>query len=208
MKFEKTLAYGIIGKNSSEHSKNCGFQLLSIGWKLLCSLFSTLDSLGCAMYLASLYIVIDLDPEVVPSDRDRLLRSLREKLKQKFTHRITIRADEDETSLAIAMFDDNYERIKARLDEIHEKVDAAGEARIRFHQGQIFCWFNGRFVETNESLAYSEENLSEFNQRTNISKAFRAREKTIVYTDKDDDDMSSPVSSRFSRRNLRIPTRK
>lgn len=159
------------------------------------------------MYLASLYIVLDLDPEVATSDRDRVLRSLREKLKQKFTHRITVRADENETSLAIALFDDNYERIKSRLDEIQERIEAAGEARIRFHQGQIFCWFNGKFVETNESLAYSEQNLSEFKKGTNITQAFRAREKTIVYTDKDDD-MASPIPSRFSRRNLRIPTRK
>ncbi|APJ03700.1 hypothetical protein [Silvanigrella aquatica] len=159
------------------------------------------------MYLASLYIVLDLDPEIMVTDRDRVLRSLREKLKQKFTHRITVRADEEETSLAIALFDDNYERIKSRLDEIHEKVEAAGEARIRFHQGQIFCWFNGKFVETNDSLAYSEQNLSDFKNATQITRSFRAQEKTIVYTDKDDD-MNSSIPSRFSRRNIRIPTRK
>lgn len=141
------------------------------------------------------------------TDRDRVLRSLREKLKQKFTHRITIRADEEETSLAIALFDDNYERIKSRLDEIHEKVEAAGEARLRFHQGQIFCWFNGKFVETSDSLAYSEKNLNEYKSTANIPRNFRAQEKTIVYTDVDDD-MSSTIPSRFSRRNLRIPTRK
>ncbi|WGL59834.1 hypothetical protein QEJ31_14985 [Pigmentibacter sp. JX0631] len=159
------------------------------------------------MYLASLYIVLDLDPEIMVNDRDRVLRSLREKLKQKFNHRITVRADEKETSLAIALFDDNYERIKSRLDEIHEKVEAAGEARIRFQQGQIFYWFNGKFVETNDSLAYSEKNLSEFkNSGANITRSFRVQEKTIVYTDKDDD--LSSIPSRFSRRNLRIPTRK
>ncbi len=140
------------------------------------------------------------------NDRDRVLRSLREKLKQKFSHRVTVRADEGETSLAIALFDENYERIKSRLDEIHEKVEAAGEARIRFHQGQIFYWFNGKFVETNDSLAYSEKNLSEFKNSTNITRPFRVQEKTIVYTDKDED--LSSIPSRFSRRNLRIPTRK
>ncbi len=140
-------------------------------------------------------------------DRDRVLRSLREKLKQKFTHRITVRADEGETSLAVALFDDNYERLKSRLDEIHERVEAAGEARIRFHQGQIFCWFNGKFVETNDSLAYSEQNLNEFKNASNIARSFRSQEKTIVYTDKDDD-MPASMPSRFSRRNLRIPTRK
>ncbi len=140
------------------------------------------------------------------NDRDRVLRSLREKLKQKFSHRVTVRADEEETSLAIALFDENYERIKSRLDEIHEKVEAAGEARIRFHQGQIFYWFNGKFVETNDSLAYSEKNLSEFKNSTNIARPFRVQEKTIVYTDKDED--LSSIPSRFSRRNLRIPTRK
>ena len=159
------------------------------------------------MYLASLYIVLDLDLEVTLTDRNRVLRSLRDKLKQKFTHRITVRADEGETSLAIALFDDNFERIKSRFEEIQEKIDAAGEARIQFHQGQIFCWFNGKFVETNDSLTYNKENQPEFKHGRNISQSFRVQEQTIVYTDKDDDAAAS-ISSRFQRKNLRIPVRK
>ncbi|RDB35821.1 MAG: hypothetical protein DCC88_08240 [Spirobacillus cienkowskii] len=159
------------------------------------------------MYLASLYVVLDLDPEIMVTDRDRVLRSLREKLKQKFSHRITVRADENEGSLAVALFDDNFERIKSRLDDVHEKIDAIGEARVRFHQEQIFCWYNGKFVETNDSLAFSEQNTNHFKGNSTITHSFHRQEKTIVYTDKDDE-IASAIPSRYSRRSLRIPTRK
>jgi hypothetical protein len=151
------------------------------------------------MYLASSYIVLDLEPKIAPFDRNRVLRFLREKLRQTLSSKTIIHLDENKTSLVIALFDNNYERIKKKLEEIQEKLEAAGEARVCFHQEQIFCWFNGKFVETSDSIIYREKKI-----QTDLKKS---QEKTIVYKDQDEETLPS-FPSRFSRKNLKIPTRK
>ncbi len=45
------------------------------------------------MYLGVLYVTLDLEPEVTSSDREKLLRSLRDKLKNAFGQRMTVRTD-------------------------------------------------------------------------------------------------------------------
>lgn len=146
------------------------------------------------MYLAAFYVALDVDPEVTSFDRQRLLRSLREKLKQKFQHRLVAGIDADEMAISVSFFDDSFERSKARIESIQESIEAAGEARIRFCQEQIYMWFDGQFVETE-------------NENQKFYQSMNAKEKTIVYADAEEEDMV-PIPSRFSRKNFRIPTRK
>ena len=76
------------------------------------------------MYLASLHVTLDLEPEVAQGDRERVLRALRDKVKQYHSSRVTIRTDDD-SAIAIALLDDNLERAKTRLAEIADMLDEA-----------------------------------------------------------------------------------
>lgn len=157
------------------------------------------------MYLAALCVALDIEPEVTRSDRERLLRSLREKLKQKLHHRVTIGVDYEDVCLFMSFFDENFERCKARIDSLYESIEAAGEARIRFYEEQIYRWFDGQFVEAASGILQAPE--MEVPTHRKLGHFQPSKEKTIVYADSEEDDMV-PISSRFSRRNLRIPTRK
>ena len=70
------------------------------------------------MYLASLYICFDLDPSIHQTDKDRLLLSLKEKLKQKFRNKLTLKIDDQENSLALAFFEHSYEKVPFYFNEI------------------------------------------------------------------------------------------
>jgi hypothetical protein len=160
------------------------------------------------MYLASLYISFDLDPSIPQMDKDRLLLSLREKLKQKFKNKLSIKIDEPENAIAIAFFEHNFEKIRINANNIIEHFEERSEARISFHHEQIFSWFNGEFIDTQQNKVLSWDPLnkhSNFNSKTSSLKT--TDHKTIVYSDSDEDD-SVPIPSRFTRRNFRIPTRK
>ena len=158
------------------------------------------------MYLATLFVALDLEPEVTPFDRARLLRSLRDRLKQNFGSRITVRTDDD-AAIMVAFFDDNYERLKIRLAAVIEKVDHAGEARISDTQSQTFAWFEGRFQETRDELAVLDCELDFSDLASSFtSRAPSQKNTSIVY--KHDDDEFSEFGSRTGRRNMRIPARK
>lgn len=160
------------------------------------------------MYLASLYICFDLDPSIPQPDKDRLLLSLREKLKQKFKNKLTVKIDEAENSLAVAFFEHNYEKLKSNLNNIMEHFETSSEARIGFNHEQIFTWFNGEFVDSQQNNLFdldTEKNKMLKSRR--VSALTEGREKTIIYSDNEDDE-NMPLPSRFTRRNLRIPTRK
>lgn len=168
------------------------------------------------MYLATLHVTLDLDPEVALSERAKVLRSLRDKLKQHYGYRITIRTDDD-AGLAVAFFDENYGPIKSRIKDVIDAIDGAGEARISVTQGQVFCWYDGRFQETRESLAsdcdqtYGAGSGQDFDGGNNgrESSTRRGQPKTIVYNNDDDDALAViPPSGGFNRRNVRLPTRK
>lgn len=160
------------------------------------------------MYLASLYICFDLDPSIPSADKDRLLLSLREKLKQKFKNKLTVKIDEQENAIAVAFFEHNYGKLKSHLTHILEHLEASSEARISFQQEQIFSWFNGQFVDSRQNKLFdvSEEKNKMLKSRR-MSTLAEVCEKTIIYADTEDDEMA-PITSRFIRRNLRIPTRK
>lgn len=154
------------------------------------------------MYLATLFVTLDLEPEVPNVDREKVLRSLRDKLRQIYTHRITIRTD-DESAVFVSLFDDGFERAKNRLEEVLEKIESTGHARIYDHHAQIFAWHEGQFVETRENLDIND--TASGVDGKNVA-AGASSSRTIVYTD--DEDEFSTMPSRLQRRSLRIPTRK
>lgn len=170
-----------------------------------------------AMYLASLHVTLDLEPEVAQGDRERVLRALRDKVKQYHSARVTTRTDDD-SAIAIALLDDNLERAKTRLAEIADLLDDAGQARILTTTAQVFAWFDGRFQETADSRAERDDD-------DNGQIGFTPKErpaKTIVYADEDEDDFTrpaplggrrdapplAPAHTGLGRRGFRIPTRK
>ncbi len=160
------------------------------------------------MYLASLYIYFDLDPSMVSADKDRLLLSLREKLKQKFKNKFASQIDEVENSLAIAFFNQNNEKINAYVKDIIDYLESTSEARLSSHTSQVFTWFNGQFIDSDQTDLF---NLSSESNQTNHSRRAacvkEVSQKTIVYSDTEEDDIN-PIPSRFARRHLRLPTRK
>ena len=160
------------------------------------------------MYLASLYLTLDVEPDVSPSDRERLLRALREKLKQKLNQRVTVRTDEEACAIVMAFFEKNYESCRLRIESMQEFIDSMGEARISYAKGQIFSFFDGKFAEVKDHIdpLFSHSDIYTSAQKNKRS-SFQKIEQTIVYTDKDEDS-GLLNSSRFSRKQIRIPTRK
>ena len=163
------------------------------------------------MYLTSLYLTLNLDTEVSSFDRERVLRSLREKLKNSFGHRITLRTDDDH-SIVIAFLEDNLERVGPKCEALISRIDEAGEARVMSIQRQTFAWFDGEFKELRHENSY--ENVSEIGETSNRHSLSR-NGQTIVYADADDAQEPEVENSRLqgtfrrsARRNLRIPIRR
>jgi|1048.fasta_scaffold75839_1 hypothetical protein len=169
------------------------------------------------MYMATVHITLDLEPEVSSNDRERVLRTIRDRLRNSFGQRITVRTDE-EASLWVAWLDDNFARLQDRLEEILERVDSAGQARVLSHTEQWYCWFEGKFQETG-SLADEFEDEDDGNDELSVRggefmptrSAFLTPrhnknrfDKTIIYDREDETDTSSTLS----RRQVRLPTRK
>jgi hypothetical protein len=148
------------------------------------------------MYLGVLYVTLQLEPEVTSSDREKLLRSLRDKLKHAFGQRMTVRTD-GESAVMVAFFDEGFTRAKLRSDEILEKIEGSGEARVEFSQSQVFSWFDGSFQECASDEDDDDENENEDGQ-------------TIRYAQPEDEDVQRPrlIPSRFSRRPLKSPVRR
>lgn len=153
---------------------------------------------GGAMHLVSLVIQIDLEPEVPTIDRERILRRLKNQLRSDFGHRVTV-SDDNEVTLAVAFFDENYERAKHKIDKILERVEFTGEARIANVNSKIFAFYEGEFRETGAKRSQQNESDRVFDN------------KTIRYQQDDDDDNLAPLSplpTRYGKRQLRIPARK
>ena len=178
------------------------------------------------MYLASLHVTLDLEPEVASSDRERVLRSLRDRLKSHYGARVTVRTDDD-SAVVVAFLDDNLERAKTRLDEITENLDDAGQARILSSVRQVFAWFEGVFQETAESRHENAGNRADSQGGSPFAGTFSAAQmplappsrgpgflgkprppQTIVYADEDEEFEAPPQGRGLGRRGLRIPTRK
>jgi hypothetical protein len=170
------------------------------------------------MYMASVHITLNLEPEVSSADRERVLRTIRDRLRQAFGQKITVRTDE-EASLWVIWLDDNFSRLKSRLEDILERVESAGQARILNHTEQWFGWFDGKFTEAGQlAQDLEDEEMSESGfaggEFVPPRSAFlTARgdknrfEKTIIYQHDDDSEDRSALS-RTARRQIRIPTRK
>jgi hypothetical protein len=158
------------------------------------------------MYLATIYVTLDLEPEVTTSHRERLLRSIRDRLRQNFGQRITIRTD-DEASITIAFFDESHGRVKARAEEMIERLESFGEARILSSTIQVFQWFDGKYQETRESMSENEEESDDSESFSGRLRApvgggrSRGRDSTIRYDDEDGE--AEPIPSRFGRRPIR-----
>lgn len=171
------------------------------------------------MYMATVHITLDLEPEVSSADREKVLRTIRDRLKNAFGQRIVVRSDE-EASLWVAWLDENFSRLQDRLDEVLERVDSAGQARVLSHTEQWFAWFEGKFEETGQLAEdLNEEGDDDLNPRRGGEfmpprSAFltahgprNRTEKTIIYDHEDETDRGLPLS-RSPRRQIRLPTRK
>jgi hypothetical protein len=171
------------------------------------------------MYMATVHIILDLEPEVSTSDREKVLRSIRDRLRQVFGQKITVRTD-DEASLWVVWLDDSFPRLEERLDDVLERVESAGQARVLNHTEQWFAWHEGHFVETGtiaqelEDEQLTEHSLSSTRDFMPPRSAFltdrstRNRfEKTIIYHHEDELEGRSALGS-STRRQIRLPTRK
>ncbi|MBX9702653.1 MAG: hypothetical protein K2X39_00735 [Silvanigrellaceae bacterium] len=165
------------------------------------------------MYLSTASIALDLEPEVPSFNRERILRTLKERLKKQFHGRIIVRANKSGNGLMVAFFCDKFAKISPLMDEVFDKLESAGEARILSHKHQIFSWFEERFIETRDEIL--DETTKNFDclqkkqpstDETHFLK-LKASNKTIVY-DHDDDYPKMETMPRFSRKHIRIPTRK
>ena len=165
------------------------------------SLFGRCVSPGEAMYLGVLYVTLELEPEVTSTDRERLLRALRDRVRQAFGQRITVRTD-GESAVMVAFFDESYGRARSRCDEVLENIEASGEARVEYSNAQVFAWFDAAFQECVDDSGGDDDDSSE-NSRENT--------ETIRYASPDDDEQQSRprmIPSRFARRTARSPVRK
>ena len=157
-----------------------------------------------SVYLGTCRVSFDLEPEVSQVDRERVLRALRDRLRSTLGHRVTVRTD-DEDAVYVAFFDDNLERVKARLDGLIESLDNAGQARIFSTTQQFFSWFEGSFIELPESKTNREVEDQDFGrQASGFGSPFIG--KTIRYADEDEDAPISKIS--LGRKGMRLPTRK
>lgn len=168
------------------------------------------------MYMATVHITLDLEPEVTSSDREKVLRALRDKLKNSFGQRITIRTDE-EASLWVAWLDDQFERLQSRLEDILERIDSAGQARVLQHTEQWYSWHEGRFQEVGENFEDLQIDTEDANDtgefvpsRQAILTPRSSRNtfgRTIIYQH-DEDSESGTALGRTVRKQIRLPTRK
>jgi hypothetical protein len=171
------------------------------------------------MYLAVLHVTLDLEPEVAQSDREKVLRALRDRVRSHHGARVTVRTDDD-SAIAVAFLDDNWERVKSRLEELADSLDNAGQARLLTATKQVFAWHDGIFVETAESRQENGEGQSfddipglgsgrPLGGQASLGKPRPAR--TIVYAEEEDfvsDAGHSAQGRGLSRKQVRIPTRK
>ncbi|NBO39462.1 hypothetical protein EBU99_12865 [bacterium] len=169
--------------------------------------------------MATVHITLDLEPEVSSSDREKVLRSVRDRLKQAFGQRITVRTDE-EASIWVAWLDENYSRLHDRLEDVLERVESAGQARVLDHTEQWFAWFDGKFTETGldyEDLEGDDDDRERFPRAGEFmptrsafltgSNSRKSFDKTIIYKHDEEPDVN-PAVGRSDRRQIRIPTRK
>jgi hypothetical protein len=162
------------------------------------------------IYMTSVYILLNLDTEVSTFDRERVLRSLRERLKSTFGHNITVRT-EDDTALVVAFLEDTLERVHRRSEAILNRLEEAGEARILSHQRQVFAWVDAEFRELKHERDESElvEGVEDLKLMRSRRPGGRASQPLGDDDDvSDEDPFDDDLSRRTQRRAMRIPVRK
>jgi hypothetical protein len=157
------------------------------------------------MFLVSLYLSFQLDHDMAQSERERVLRSIRDKVKNKHGSKITTRTDED-ISIAFAFFDSNANRAEQRANELLEEIEGFSQARIDTHLIQVFEWFEGSFEELPLSgkSASNHEVRGAHHTKSVFSTKGSSKSDLIYYSE--DDDSKNPVFESKNRRSL--PTRK
>jgi hypothetical protein len=174
------------------------------------------------MFLTSLYILLNLDTEVSSFDRERVLRSLRERLKNSFGQSITLRTDTD-SAIAVAFLEDSLERAHNRAEAVLSRLEEAGEARVLSVQTQIFAWHDGEFRELEHERTYDDMQEAEQSSMTMPMRQTKGRSRTKdshgarrmnfgedfdELLEETSDEMLGSMAKRQNRRNLRIPVRK
>lgn len=162
------------------------------------------------MYLGTLYVILDLEPEVTSTDRERILRKIRDRLRQAFSQRVTIRTD-DEDAIAIALFDNSYGAVHARLDDITEHIENLGEARLSFSTPQVFRWYDGMFRSTDsppEDLAACGTDDAAPRARGRNAGNPSSTNGFKRYHQDEDEQGFTPIPTRFGRRGSKTPGRR
>ena len=162
------------------------------------------------IYLTSLYVLLNLDTEVSSFDRERVLRSLRERLKSTFGQSITVRTDDD-TAVVVAFLEEGLERAHSRAEAVLTRLEEAGEARILSSMRQIFAWDEGEFRELDHERDYDDasERSEQFAAATSRRSGGRSHHGSRDFDDLgDDDEGAGDVTRRTGRRNMRLPVRK
>ena len=125
------------------------------------------------MHLAVAMVCLDLEPEVQPANRERILRAIRDRIKQNFGSKVAVRSD-DSDKIFFSIFDDNYSRIKSRVQSLVDAVESVGESRILEYSEQYFSFHEGEFRETDSletpvtgdvTRVYEKEETSDRNWR-------------------------------------------
>lgn len=166
------------------------------------------------MYLGTLHVTLDLEPEVLSADRERIFRRIRDRMRQLYGQRITVRTDDAET-IAIAFLDSSYGRARERLEEMTERLESFSEARIAVSTPQVFQWFDGEFRSTAEvnELGEGELPLSGEQPRSRPGlKSGQQRQRDVFrrYPQEDDEGGGGfpPIPTRFGRRPNKVPGRR
>ncbi len=136
------------------------------------------------MYLSLLHFELDLDPNISIPQKEKVLRSLREKLKCKFSNRIIVKVDGDKNGYHISFFEESFECCQSQIEMILVYAESTGESRIKNSIFQILSWFEDRFVETPYSTHCAESET--YTKKNSFN---RYKNKLIVYS-KEEDDLS------------------
>lgn len=126
------------------------------------------------MHLASFHFDLDLDPAISLPQREKVIRSLREKIKYKFSSRIIIKPDSNNQGYHLSFFGESFNFCQSQVEAILTYAESTGECRIKNPTYQIFRWHEDRFVDT----PCPSQSLDPEKSKNN--------EKMIVYPDEDD----------------------
>jgi hypothetical protein len=148
------------------------------------------------MFLVSLHLTFQLDPETTTPDRERVLRSIRDRIKNNHGNRLTTRTDDD-AAVALAFFDSSLSKAESRAEAILEEIENYSQARIDSQTVQFYEWFEGAF----EELPSAEPDSSV--QKPSFRKSVSLNDVVYEHDDFEEKRKLNPGSNRPS-----LPSRK